>query len=349
MDRDHRRFHPSGEGLEGRALLSFFGSKPLTRNQITLQDLPTTDKLKTLRIAHLPFFLTQENQQRFLPSNTMTALQADITDIIASLHAPTVQSTNDFNRNLRHLLVQNNLSSTNINLLNNSFSNVLVHAGATPQQVQSFRADMTALAQVDVVSVQPSQLARNDYSLVLQTTLAVGRPIETPMAPSISTKDGTRVKGGGKGYTGDHFPLLVGNYQAGGTKIGYVRMQVIDSKTGYVIGESPVDSNGNWLVKSMTYLPDGVYDLRTRVIDEVGHMSYTSPHAFKLRVFTPHHKRAAAEASLATITTTTANPQTPIVLPAIAANTNSSSTSTTASKAALTPPGGPLALLNSGG
>jgi hypothetical protein len=180
---------------------------------------------------------------------------------------------------------------------------------------------MLDLAKVDAVSIQPTTLARNDYSLVLQTALSVGRPMQTPMAPSISTKVGTRVKGGGAGYTSDHYPLMIGVYQAGATKIGYVRMQIIDSATGQVIGESPVDSNGNYLVRVSTYLPDGKYALRTRVIDEVGHLSSPSPHAFLLRVFTPRHRLKSAS------------------------DTTTTTTSTSVTTLPLSPPGGPLSLL----
>jgi hypothetical protein len=334
---DRRRYNPSAEGLEGRSLLSLFGGKvALSQNKLTLQDLPTTYKQKLLRVDHLPFFLRQENADRFLPADTMTSLKADVNAVVASLHAPTASAVNSYNKNLRHLLVQNTLSRTNVNLLENSMGSVLASAGATPEQTANLQADMLALAKVDALSVQPSTLARNDYSLVLQTALAVGRPMETATAPSISTKDGTRVKGGGAGYTRDHNPLMIGTYQAGATKVGYVRMQIIDSATGAVLGESPVDANGNYSVKLSTTLPDGKYALRSRAIDEVGHLSEPSPHAFMLRVFTPKHTRPTPADATATTTVTTNQVTTAATTPAPPTNP--------ASSLPLSPPKGPLAV-----
>jgi hypothetical protein len=311
---DRRRFNPSAEGLEGRELLSLFGGSTAKATQASLQNIPTTFKQKELRIAHLPFFLEQEYPNRFLPEDTIKQLQADLTSVIASLHAPPAPVANAFNSGLRHLMVYKTLSRENALRLNDSFGSVLVHAGATPEQVANLQADMTALAKVDALSPQPSLLARSDYSLVLQTALAVGRPMETPTAPSISATDGTRNKGGASGYTADHHPLMTGTYQAGATTIGYVRMQIIDSATGAVIGEAPVDGNGAYNVKVSTYLPDGKYALRTRAIDEVGHMSAPSPRAFTLRVLTRTPKPTAPAG-------------------------------TAAAGATLSPPGGPLALL----
>ena len=85
---DRRRFNPSAEGLEGRALLSLFGGSGAKAAQANLQNIPTTFKQKELRIAHLPFFLEQEYPGRFLPEDTIKKLQADLTSVIASLHDP---------------------------------------------------------------------------------------------------------------------------------------------------------------------------------------------------------------------------------------------------------------------
>jgi hypothetical protein len=296
---DRRRFNPSPEGLEGRALLSLFGGKSASTNTtISIQDLPQTFKQKEQRIQNLPFFLEQTQPGRFLPPDLMTKLQVDMNAIVARLHAPTTEVVNVFNHGLQHALPKLTLSPQTARFLNNSFGSVLVHAGATPEAVANLQFDMNQLALVDSKSIEPSMLARNDYSLVLQTALSVGRPIQTPRAPSLAPNDGQKSKDGLSGFTTDHQPTMVGTYEAGATKIGFMRMQIIDS-SGKVLGISVVDSAGNYSVK-LSPLPDGIYQLRSQAIDEVGHVSNPSPHAFQLKVFTKNVPGTTVQTNTAT-------------------------------------------------
>src|SRR3954447_6575397 len=119
---DRRRFSPSAEGLEGRALLSLLGAGNYTKynTTVSIQDLPKTYKEKELRIAHLPFYLQQEDPRRFLPPEATQQLQTDINTVVSKLHAPTTKVVDDFNAGLRHLLPYNTLSPTNAKFLNNS-------------------------------------------------------------------------------------------------------------------------------------------------------------------------------------------------------------------------------------
>lgn len=283
---DRRRFTPSPEGLEGRALLSLFGGKSNTFNTtISIQDLPETFQQKAQRIANLPYFLQQTQIGRYLPSDSLKQLQSDLTDIAARLHAPSTQVVDTFNHGLQKTLPDLNLTPQNAHDLNNAFGSVLVHAGATPQQAANLKRDLTQIAQVDSKSIQPSFLARSDYSLVLQTALSVGRPIQTPTAATLAPRDGVKAKNSLSGITHDHNPTMIGTYQAGATKIGYMRMQIIDA-SGAVLGTSIVDSTGHYSVKLDT-LPDGTYQLRTQALDEVGHISLPSYGAFRLKVVTP--------------------------------------------------------------
>ncbi len=288
---DRRRYSPKGEGLEGRALLSLFGGHSAVGNSaafnasVSNQDLPETFQQKEQRIEHLPFYLEQQGSGRILPAGTIQHLQADLNAVVSGLHAPTTGVVNHFNESLRRYLPDKGLSPANAVRLNHAFGAVLSHAGATPQETTNLQRDMNELALVDSLSSEPSITARNDYSLVLQTTLAVGRPLWTPTPATLEAKDGVRAKDGRSGVTRDHTPSLVGTYQAGATKIGYVNMQVLDG-TGRVLGTAPVDSNGSYTVKVTTPLPDGTYGLRTRAQDEVGHLSAPSLHAYSLKVIT---------------------------------------------------------------
>src|SRR3954471_3694802 len=67
---DSRRFVPSTEGLEGRALLtSLFGSA--SSNPNPSEDIPMTFVLKEARIEKLPHYMQQFRSGRFLPPDTI--------------------------------------------------------------------------------------------------------------------------------------------------------------------------------------------------------------------------------------------------------------------------------------
>jgi hypothetical protein len=57
-------------------------------------------------------------------------------------------------------------------------------------------------------------------------------------------------------------------------------------------------------------LPDGVYDLYARAIDNQGHMSDLSFHFTRLKVFTPGQRdvQATTTVSTSTVSTSAANP-----------------------------------------
>ena len=322
---DRRRFTPSTEGLEGRALLSLFSGYHIGsqyNTTVSIQDLPKTYKEKELRIAHLPYYLLQEDSRRFLPAETTSRLQTDINTVVSELHAPTTRVVDAFNAGLRRLMPSNNLTQADARFLNNSFGSVLERAGATSQEVTNLQEDMNQLAKVDSLSIQPSTLARGDYSLVLQTTLAVGRPMITPTSPTLQVKDGIKTYGGRLGLTTDHYPTLVGSYQAGATKDSSVWMQIVNLDSGQVVGTTPVGPSGTYTIK-VSYLPDGIYHLSARSSDEVGHLSQPSnPFILKIKTNPPPPAKPTAKAQFL------------IGVP------NFSNSATTAT----TPPGGPLSL-----
>jgi len=280
---ERRRYNPTPEGLEGRDLLSLFGSTPKQNATVSVQNLPETFRQKEQRIEHLPFYIGQIQAGRFLPPDTMQHLQADLNDVAARLHAPSTPVVNAFNRGLRHLEPDLSLSPSNARLLNASFGSVLSRAGATPEATANLQRDMNELALVDSKSTEPSYLARNDYALVLQTALEVGRPIQTPTAPGLAPTDGLHKTGTQSALTHNHLPTLNGTYEAGATKIGFMRMQIIDPSE-QVLGTGTVEPSGSYSVKLTTPLPDGTYVLRARAIDEVGHVSNPSLGALRLKV-----------------------------------------------------------------
>src|SRR5262249_29399491 len=120
--------------------------------------------------------------------------------------------------------------------LNHSFGVVVTATGATPQQVTNLRNDMNGLARFDANSPQPVFLATNDYTLVLETILGVGRPIRRPEVPVLAAHNGTHVNANA-GITPKRQPKLVGTYDA------HAQIQIIDA-AGKVYGSAIVQPNG---------------------------------------------------------------------------------------------------------
>jgi hypothetical protein len=172
------------------------------------------------------------------------------------------------------------LSPNTARLLNHAFTVVIAQAGMAPGYVQSLSSAMNQLALVDAKSVDQSFLARNDYALVLQTTLAVGRPIETPTRPTISPKSGKAVNAY-QGYTFKPTPMLVGTYTAGASLDGSTVMEIFNGRN--VIAMGAVQSNGRYAAPVATPLANGIYKLEARAIDVLGHISKPS-RPFWLRV-----------------------------------------------------------------
>jgi hypothetical protein len=284
MAKDRRRFTPSTEGLEGRAVLSglFGGTSTATSLTNTIDTLPENFKQKELRIAHLPFFLEQLQPGRFLPAAPVSAIQNDLQQIAGALHSPGQTVANGFNKVLRHPFIQNHLSPDNAKILNHAFGVVIVGAGTSPTLVQDFQNQMNELALVDSKSISGSQLAAQDYSLVLQTVLAVGRPILTPSAPTIALSSGKRIDNGQAGLTRKEQPTLVGTYTEGASKDGSTTMQLFD-QNGDLLGIAPVDASGKYSITVAHPLADGVYRLSVRAVEPHNLISAPSK-AFALRV-----------------------------------------------------------------
>ena len=262
-------------------------------------NFPATYKEKIQRIEHLPFYLNQLQPGRFLNRDQIAQLQTDLKAIVGDLHAPPPKVLDFFNHNQRVALPTKSLSVDSAKSLNHAFGLVLNEAGATPEQSANLQRDMNDLALIDSLSRQPVYLATNDYSLVLQTALQVGRPITRPDVPTLAAKDGGHGEQG-FGITRVPTPKFNGQYLAGAvTKAGSpegITIQVLDVN-GNVIGEGTVDKAGVYSVTVSQPLSDGVHDLRFRAWDPSGQLSRPSD-LFRLKVVTPRSARLVIGASV---------------------------------------------------
>jgi hypothetical protein len=284
---DRRRFVPSPEGLEGRAMLAtgLFGS--VSSNNNASADVPVTFTDKEQRVERLPHYMELIRNGRYLPPDTIKQLQADLLSVTTYLHAPGSGFLEGFNARLRSVEPRTSLSVSSAAGLNHSFGRVLKAAGATQLQRENLKNDMNALAKNDANSPQPVFLTTNDYTLVLETVLGIGRPIRRPEAPQLAIHNGTR-EGTNAGITPKGQPVLVGTYDA------FATMQIVDTN-GHIYGSAVVQKNGVTAASgqslangkySVTFdkpLANGIHTFYVRAVDAQGHISHLSP-AFKLKV-----------------------------------------------------------------
>ena len=135
-------------------------------------------------------------------------------------------------------------------------------------------------SQVDTASVLPVTLGTNDYTLVLQTALAIGRPMPPPTLPKIKKNQGIQANA-------DHIktplarPTLVGTYHF------HTVIQVV-TPDGIVVGSDNVRKNNNYKVQITTPQSIGVHEFRLQAVDDVGHVSRLSK-PFLIKVVPRRH------------------------------------------------------------
>ncbi len=267
---DRRRFVPFHENLEGRTLqatniTSIFGAQ-VTSNL----NIPITYEQKALRIIRLPFYLNQISENgRFLPKAEITQIQNNLYAMLDTINKPPQQALNNYNYQLRHVVSQQSLSTTDINRLNFSFGAVLKSAKAPKPSIDGMQSALFKLvSQVDTASVLPVTLGTNDYTLTLETALGIGRPMPPPIVPKIKKNQGIQANV-------NHIktplarPHLVGTYHFH----TFIRVVTPD---GDIVGASRVKKNNNYTVQIVVPQTIGVHEFRIQAVDDVGHVSKLS-------------------------------------------------------------------------
>jgi len=267
---DRRRFVPSTEGLEGRTLQTAINVNNLFGFQASANlNVPITYQQKSLRIQHLPFYLEKIRPGRFLPKAEIEQIQTALFNMIDGIRKPFPKALNNFNYALRSVVPKQSLTAADIHVLNHGVSAVL-HAAHTPASSISGITDAlyTLTSQIDTASVMPVYLATNDSTLVLQTALAIGRPMPPPSLPRIKKNNGIQA-GAQRIKTPLERPILVGTYHY------HTLLQVVTPE-GEVVGEANVHRNNNYKVQITTPQPVGVHEFQVRALDSVGHISRLS-------------------------------------------------------------------------
>lgn len=249
---DRRRFLPSADALEARMVLS-----GLNHSSVPLANLHQ----KTVRIENLGKVLNSLQPHRVVPTDIVAAIQTDLRAIVGRLDPASPALLTAAERQFRSTLATASISTADAAGLRDTFRNAIQSTGAPKTTLDDLVANTDKLVQLDSTGRNPSLLAANDYAVVLQTVLGVGRPIQKPGAPKLSPTDDTGIKGDHK--TTVTQPHLVGAYDAGST------IHLLD-ETGQVIGTTTATATGSYSVAPTSPLSVGRHALRVSAIDVNG-------------------------------------------------------------------------------
>jgi hypothetical protein len=232
-------------------------------------NVPITFQQKSLRIEHLPFYLEKISPGRFLPKAELQQIQATLFSIVDGIRKPPPHALDNYNYQLRKVVPKQSLTASDIHRLNFSFGAVLNAAQTPASAVANLKSPVFNLvSQVDTASPNPVVLGTNDYTLVLETALAIGRPMPPPSLPRIKRNNGIQADARHI-KTPLHRPRLVGTYHF------HTTMEVINSAY-QVIGAAPVKRNNDYNVQITTPLPLGVHQVQLVAVDTAGHNSRPS-------------------------------------------------------------------------
>ena len=272
---DRRRYVPSTEGLEGRELMT--GVNTLFGLQVTTNlNVPITLQQKELRIDHLPYYLEKIQPGRFLPKTEIAEIQSSLFTMIDAINKPRTDALNNFNHQLRSVIDKQSLSPSDIATLDHGVSAVLGSAHAPQSSIDGIASGLfTLTSQVDTASIQPVFLGTNDNTLVLQTALAIGRPMPPPQLPRIKKNQGVQANVNHIKTPLAH-PTLVGTYHY------HTVIQVITPQ-GVVVGQANCRKDNNFEVNITTALSVGTHEFRLQAEDDAGHLSRVS-RAFLIKV-----------------------------------------------------------------
>ncbi len=256
-----RRYVPLAENLEGRQLMTSSFLNGYNSGLNTSVPLATISQ-KMTRIERLPYFLRSLDTNRDLPHAPVEEIQSDLNLLKGNLHAASPNGLSTFNAKLRGVLSNASISRGEAGTLNTLFGKVVNSAGAAPQITASLQSAMNQLVQTEIVSAaNPPYVVANDYALVLQTVLGIGKPLQAPQVPKLAANE--IAHHGGNYATLARQPQFVGQYDTGES----MTIELVDSKSGAVLGTAPVTSGGTYTVKPATPLGPGRYTLHVVAVD----------------------------------------------------------------------------------
>jgi hypothetical protein len=281
---DRRRYVPVGEGMEVRTMMSGVNVNNLFGFQVSNNlNVPITYQQKELRVQHLAYFMEKILPGRYLPATETQEITAGLTQLISQIHKPSSQVLDNYNYQLRKVIPDQSLTPAAAALLNRGYQAVLNDAKAPQSAIDTTEAALNQLVtQVDTRSPQPVYLSSNDYTIVLQTALAVGRPMPPPILGKIGKNEGIQANS-------NHIKTVLEHPAIAGTYHFHTEMQII-TPDGTVVGEAPCKPETNkYRVIISTPLSVGVHAFRLRAYDSHGDLSRVSKLFFIKVVPRRHH------------------------------------------------------------
>jgi hypothetical protein len=103
---------------------------------------------------------------------------------------------------------------------------------------------------------------------VLQTALAIGRPMPPPQLPRIKRDNGIQANA-------NHMKTPLARPRLTGTYHFHTLMQVVTPQ-GVVVGEENCRKNGEYVVQITTPQSVGIHEFRLQALDDAGHVSRIS-------------------------------------------------------------------------
>jgi hypothetical protein len=281
---DRRRFIPGPEGMETRMMLSTAtAATPVPTNAVSttaVGNVPYTIQQKLERIDRIPINMRATAPNRVLPQPLIGGIQEGMRDAISTMNVAAPETIETFNDVLRDVVSRPSLRAQDARALNNAFTQVLVSAGAPTEAIDKIATNLEDLATtVNTSQGLPVFLTTNDYALVLQMTLIVGRPMPAPAVPNIARDSGTQADPR-TNISRTPQPTFVGSYES------RAQLQIFDDATGEVYGEAQSGTNGRYSITFGRPLDLGTYRLRIRALDEMGHVGQSSG-VFTLRIVEP--------------------------------------------------------------
>lgn len=165
------------ESLEGRALTSTVPAVGVAAPQTSATpSSQITISEQERRIENLPRFLRSFSPNRALPAETTSAIQSDLRAIQGQLKPPGPGAITYFNQQLRAAIPFQSVQQDKLLGISNAFERTLIAAGADSSVVQNLQSNLTEMARFNAQRTNSNIVTTNDFSLVLQTALAVGRP-----------------------------------------------------------------------------------------------------------------------------------------------------------------------------
>lgn len=271
-----RRFVPWPDRLEIRTMMTAGvtqtaapGPAQTARLAATSSQPLSSLEMRLQRIERLPAFLDSISPGRALPADAIQKLQQNLILLIGRLNPAPRQGLQAFNEALRSTISSSSVSQAQILQLEHLFGSNLTAAGANTTIIADMAGALRSIAIADSNVPNPGAVVANDYGLVLQLALAMGKPLPGPTPPRLTRSSNTGRPN--DNITSVNQPTFQGSYAAPGST-----MQLINREGTTVFGLGSIGGDGAYTITVNRVLTPGRYQFRVRAITSDGLVSLPS-------------------------------------------------------------------------